>query len=110
MLDRSTDKLVGPQMKRQPSNPSVRALGLMLLAGSAATAQDLPTTQIEDHGAVVRQDALTRSLLRTPRPGSQSPSPAQRSACAALPRLRIQHGSDHPKLLRLEAHCRDAGL
>ena len=56
---------------------------VLLLTASAAIAQDLPTTQLDDHGQTVRQAMLVRSLLRQ-RSGRRSPGldPDARATCA----------------------------
>lgn len=75
-------------------------------------AQDLPTTQVEDHGRVVLQDSTTRSLLRKSRARQArgQPSAAQISACASKAEFRAKFGAKHPKVQRLYKLCAGVGL
>jgi hypothetical protein len=85
---------------------------LMLIAAPIAGAgQDLPTTQVEDHGGVVLQDSTTRRLVNRGGPRQvRKPTAAQRSACAAKARFRAQHGAGDVRVRRLYALCRGVGL
>lgn len=86
---------------------------LLLSAALLFTAQDLPTTQLEDHGRVVLHDSMTRSMLRQSyaRQGrGAAPTRAQVSACAAKGRFRAQHGADHPQVQKLYQLCRARGM
>lgn len=85
---------------------------LLLAIAAPGFAQDLPTTQVEDHGKVVLQDSMTRSLLRSARArqGHRQPSPAQISACAGKTKFRTKYGANHPKVQRLYRLCRGVGL
>lgn len=82
-------------------------LGLLLTA-PVAIAQDLPTTQVQDHGQVVLHGAMTRSMLRANRDnarrGSSNASIA-RAKCALATR-RAEAGNGDPTLLRM---CAKAG-
>lgn len=95
----------------------MRILFCIVAAAAFATAprvdaQDLPTTQVEDHGRVVLHDSMTRSLLKKShaRQGRRQPTAAQTSACAAKARFRAQHGANHPKVQQLYRLCRNVGL
>lgn len=82
-----------------------------ILLASSAIAQDLPTTQLEDHAQVVRQDALTRALLRQRQSRARSSgtlSPEARAACANKKRAAANLGWGHPKVRRLYALCAQA--
>lgn len=84
---------------------------LLVSAPVAGSAQDLPTTQVEDHGRVVLQDCTTRRLVnRDGRRQPRRPTAAQRSACAAKARFRAQHGAGDARARRLYALCRGVGL
>lgn len=87
-------------------------IAFTLIAAGGASAQDLPTTQMADHAQVMRQDTLTRSLLRQNRNGhsSRRPTAAQSRACATKQRFRSQLGADHPKVMQLYGLCRRVGL
>lgn len=83
-------------------------LVLTLLAAHSAPAQDLPTTQLEDHGQVVRQGVLTRSLLRQ-RSGGRTSKVEARTTCANKARAAADFGASHPNVRRLYALCARSG-
>jgi hypothetical protein len=83
----------------------------LIAAPIAGAGQELPTTQVEDHGRVVLQDSTTRRLVN--RGGARyarRPTAAQRSGCAAKARFRARHGARDPRVRRLYALCRGVGL
>jgi hypothetical protein len=86
---------------------------MVLAVAATATAQDLPTNQLEDHAGVVRQDILTRSLLRQRQNGRGSDaaalSPNARRTCRNKGRAAANLGADNPKVRRLYALCAQAG-
>lgn len=86
------------------------ATAMMAFGAATAMAQDLPTTQMADHAQVMRQDNLTRSLLRQNRGGSRRPTAAQASACASKQKFRSQYGADHPQVRKLYGLCQGVGL
>ncbi|NIJ18964.1 hypothetical protein FHS95_000633 [Sphingomonas naasensis] len=87
------------------------AIALLAIA-APGYGQDLPTTQVEDHGRVVLQDSTTRALLRNSRArqAQRRPTPAQISACASKAQFRAKFGANHPKVQRLYELCRGVGL
>ena len=91
---------------------SIVAAALMLTAATAV-AQDLPATQLEDHAQVVRQDALTRALLRQRNRSHRERvavlSPQARATCANKRRAEANLGANHPKVRQLYALCARAG-
>ncbi|WP_315760376.1 hypothetical protein [Sphingomonas sp. Y38-1Y] len=88
-----------------------KLVALALLVGACATsagAQELPTTQLQDHGQAVLHGATTRSILRANqgnRRGERSNAAIARAKCAAATR-RVAAGAGDPALLRL---CARAG-
>lgn len=90
-----------------------RSLLVVLLAstGVPAAAQDVPATQLQDHAEVVRQDMLTRSLLRQPRRRTPTPTLNARAAatCANKGSAAARLGMDDPRVKRLYALCAQAG-
>jgi hypothetical protein len=81
----------------------------MVTASPAAIAQDLPTTQLQDHGNTVLHGATTRSMLRANRGNTgrtASNRQIARDKCAAESR-RARAGGGNPVLLRM---CARAGL
>jgi len=87
------------------------AVALLAIA-APGFAQDLPTTQLEDHGRVVLQDSTTRSLLRNSRArqARRQPTAAQVSACRGKAQFRARYGAENPKVRRLYQLCRGVGL
>jgi hypothetical protein len=84
---------------------------LLVSTPVAGAGQDLPTTQVEDHGRVVLQDSTTRRLVnRSGARQARKPTAAQRSACAAKARFRARHGAGDARVRRLYALCRGVGL
>lgn len=77
---------------------------------TCASAQDLPTTQLQDHGQVVRQDMLTRSLLRQNRTRAPRATKGQMSACTQKAKFRAQYGAGHPQVRELYRLCRGIGM
>ena len=64
---------------------------LLAITSPFASAQDLPTDQLERHADVVRQDNLLRSTLRSPA-RKTNPGPAtaqQQAACRNKTQLAI---------------------
>ena len=79
-------------------------------AASVAVAQDLPTTQLQDHAQVVRQGILVRSLLKRRSARSTMLSPQARATCANKGRAAAKFGMGDPKVRRLYALCARVGL
>jgi hypothetical protein len=91
------------------------APGLLVLAAAAilapppAIAQELPTTQLQDHGNTVLHGAMTRSMLRANRGNTgrrASNRQIARDKCATET-SRARAGGGNPVLLRM---CTRAGL
>lgn len=80
----------------------------MIVTSPSAIAQDLPTTQVQDHGNTVLHGAMTRSMLRANRGNTRrggSNAAIARAKCASATR-RAEAGSGDPVLLRM---CARAG-
>jgi hypothetical protein len=86
-----------------------------MTTGGAAAAQDLPTTQMSDHAQVLRQDTLTRSLLRQRQAQRNAVGPDgldenSRAVCRNKGEGAAKLGRDHPLVDRLYRACAKAGL
>jgi len=88
------------------------ALGALLLAGPPAAGQELPNDELENHGQVVRDNAILRHNLEYARKNNRSrnatgasPTPRKAAICAQRPRFAREYGPDHPKLRQLNAMC-----
>ena len=88
------------------------AMCLAIAAAVPATAQDLPTDQLERHADTVRQGNLVRQTVgrQAYARSSGRSTPAQARACAKKGELRAQYGADNPKVQRLYNLCRSVGL
>lgn len=100
-------------IKRRILNVAIVALAFMPTSGSA---QDLPTDQLQNHGQVVRDNAILRHNLdyaRRSNGGRSSvradPTPRKAAICAQRPRYAREYGADHPKVRQLNALCERDG-
>ena len=88
-------------------------LVVAVLIGPAGfgSAQDLPTTQLEDYAQTVRQRVLTRSLLRQHGASArgQGLNPRARATCLYKRRAVANLGAGDPRVRRLYALCAQAG-
>jgi len=97
-------------MKTPLVTMGARIVFTALVAVTSASAQDLPTSQMADHAQVMRQDTLTRSLLRPDRAGSRRPTARQTALCASKWNYRARYGADNPSVRKLYGLCRGVGL
>lgn len=85
----------------------------LVLAGTPAGAQDLPTDQLDRHAETVRHNSVLRSNLRQSYARQNgrnvNRSSSQAAACANRARFSRQYGADHPKVRKLHALCARAG-
>lgn len=90
------------------------ALALLLpasiLPGSAATAQDIaPVISPGQAAEGIYHRSVAQGLARRIREGRSGATAQQARACASRPALRAKYGADHPKILKLESLCEQAG-
>lgn len=95
---------------RYPGLRKAIVMAATTLATSMAVGQDIPTTQLDDHAQVVRQDMLTRSLLKRRTARSTGVSPEAPATCAHKGRAAANFGANHLKVRRLYALCARVGL
>lgn len=82
----------------------VAAIALPIAASASVTGNIDPYawTFSQSQEAAIRAQARSRTAPK--------PTAGQVSACANRPRFRAQYGAKHPKVVKLDQLCRQAGL